>query len=144
MLNKSEVMMLIKQAGLDAQFRENSKNHWSDGVKKISEVPTYYQEHLVDYQLTVFKYVSENLIDIRTPSFINARLNLDRKTNLVEFNSRVKNIDLVENIYVQEFNKDYMNLRIKYLGKLEKMINQLKKNNISLKLINDQWIIKTL
>ena len=64
MLNKSEVMMLIEQAGLDAQFRENSKNHWSDGVKKISEVPTYYQEHLVDYQLTVFKYVSENLIDI--------------------------------------------------------------------------------
>ena len=64
MLNKSEVMMLIKEAGLDAQFRENSKNHWSDGVKKISEVPTYYQEHLVDYQLTVFKYVSENLIDI--------------------------------------------------------------------------------
>ena len=56
--------MLIKEAGLDAQFRENSKNHWSDGVKKISEVPTYYQEHLVDYQLTVFKYVSENLIDI--------------------------------------------------------------------------------
>ena len=47
MLNKSEVMMLIEQAGLDAQFRENSKNHWSDGVKKISEVPTYYQEPVV-------------------------------------------------------------------------------------------------
>ena len=38
MLNKSEVMMLIKEAGLNAQFRENSKNHWGDGVKKISEV----------------------------------------------------------------------------------------------------------
>ena len=39
MLNKSEVMMLIEQAGLDAQFRENSKNHWSDGVKKYLKFP---------------------------------------------------------------------------------------------------------
>ena len=37
-----------------------------------------------------------------------------------------------------------MNLRIKYLGKLEKIINQLKKENINLQLVNDQWIIKAL
>ena len=42
------------------------------------------------------------------------------------------------------FNKDYMNLRIKYLGKLDKIINQLKKENINLKLINEQWVIKKL
>ena len=30
-----------------------------------------------------------------------------------------------------------MKLRIKYLGKLEKIINQLKKENIDLKLIDD-------
>ena len=36
------------------------------------------------------------------------------------------------------------NLRIKYLGKLEKIINQLKKENINLQLINDQWVIKIL
>ena len=37
-----------------------------------------------------------------------------------------------------------MSLRIKYLGKLDKLINQLKKENIDLQLINDQWVIKTL
>ena len=37
-----------------------------------------------------------------------------------------------------------MNLRIKYLGKLDKIINQLKKENINLSLIRDQWVIKTL
>ena len=37
-----------------------------------------------------------------------------------------------------------MNLKIKYLGNLEKMINQLDKENIKLQLINDQWVIKTL
>ena len=37
-----------------------------------------------------------------------------------------------------------MSLRIKYLGKLEKLINDLKKENINLKLINEKWVIKTL
>jgi len=85
---------------------------------------------------------SKNLIDIRTPSFLNAKLNLDKKTNLTELKSRLKNIDLVDNIFVQDFNKDFMNLRIKYLGKLEKIIFQLKKEDINLQLINDYWVIK--
>ncbi len=87
---------------------------------------------------------SKNLIDIRTPSFINAKLILSKKNNLVELNSRIKNIDPIENIYIQEFNKDYVSIRIKYLGGLEKIINQLKRENINLKLINDSWIIKML
>ena len=87
---------------------------------------------------------SENLIDIRTPSFLNVRFNTNKKNNLVELNSRIKNIDVIENIFVQEFNKDYMNLRIKFLGKLEKLIQLLKIKDINLKLIKDQWIIKTL
>ena len=87
---------------------------------------------------------SKNLIDIRTPSFINAKLILSKKNNLVELNSRIKNIDPIENIYIQEFNKDYVSIRIKYLGGLEKIINQLKRENINLKLTNDSWIIKIL
>jgi hypothetical protein len=75
---------------------------------------------------------------------LNAKLNINKSSNLVDLNSRIKNIDLIENIFVQEFNKDYMNLRIKYLGKLDKIINQLKKEKIGLELINDQWVIKSL
>ena len=87
---------------------------------------------------------SQNLIDIRTPSFINVKFNLDKKNNLVLLNSKIRNIDLIENIFVQEFNKDYVNLKIKYLGKLEKIIIELRNEEISLQLINDQWFIKTL
>jgi hypothetical protein len=87
---------------------------------------------------------SKNLIDIRTPSFLNAKLNLNKKSNLIELKSRIKSIDAIENIYVQEFNKDYMKLRIKYLGKLKKIIRLFDQKNIKLELINDQWIIKTL
>ena len=75
---------------------------------------------------------------------MNAKLDLNKKSNLVELNLRIKNIDLIENVYVQDFNKDFMNLRIKYLGKLEKIINQLKKQKVNLQLVNDQWIIKAL
>tara|TARA_Y200000002_G_C22454395_1_gene567703 strand:- start:65 stop:781 length:717 start_codon:yes stop_codon:yes gene_type:complete len=87
---------------------------------------------------------SKNLIDIRTPSFLNVSLSLNKNSNLVELKSRLKKIDSIENVYVQEFNKDYMSLKIKYLGKLGKIINLLKKENINLHLINDRWFIKTL
>ncbi len=87
---------------------------------------------------------SQNLIDVSTPSFLNARLNLNKKINLVLLNSKIKKISLIENIFVQEFNKNYVSLRIKYLGNLEKVIKQLKDNDVNLQIINNEWILKTL
>ena len=85
---------------------------------------------------------SQNLIDIRTPSFLNVKLNLNKDVNLFLLNSKIKNIDLIENIFVQEFSKDYVNIKIKYLGKLEKILYELNKENISLQFVNDQWVMK--
>ena len=105
----------------------------------------FYEKIIIETKKELVKLIkSKNLIDVRTPSFLNIKLNVNKKSNLVVFNSRTKNIDSIENIYVQEFNKEFMNLRIKYLGKLEKLINEFKKENINLHLINEQWIIKTL
>ena len=105
----------------------------------------FYEKIITETKKELINLVkSNNLIDIRTPSFLNTRLKIYNKSNLVELKKRTKKIKSIENIYVQEFNKDNMNIRIKYLGKLDKLINALKKENISLQLINDQWIIKTL
>ena len=113
--------------------------------KKNLNSNDYYEQVLVEIKRELINLVkSKNLIDIRTPSFLNIMLNINKLSGLVDLDLIVKNIDLIENIYVQEFNKDYMKLRIKYLGKLDKIINQLKLQNIHLKLINDQWIIKSL
>ena len=87
---------------------------------------------------------SRNLIDIQTPSFLNVKLYLNKKSNLEIFKKKIDGLDLVENIFVQEFNKDYVNIRIKYLGKLEIILNQLQKKNINLQRVNEQWIVKTL
>ena len=105
----------------------------------------FYEKIITETKKELINLVkSNNLIDIRTPSFLNTRLKIYNKNNLLELKKKIKKIKSIENIYVQEFNKDNMNLRIKYLGKLDKLINALKKENINLQLINDQWIIKTL
>ena len=105
----------------------------------------FYEQIIIESKKELINLVkSKNLIDIRTPSFLNAKFDINKSSNLVELNLRIKNIDLIESIYVQEFNKNYVKLRIKYLGKLDKIINQLKKENIELQLINDQWIIKSI
>jgi len=82
---------------------------------------------------------SQNLIDVRTPSFLNVKIKLEKKTNLVEFNNKLKKIDLIDNFYIQELNKDYALVKIKYLGKIEKIISKLKSQNINLQLIKGQW-----
>ena len=45
---------------------------------------------------------------------------------------------------MQELNKDYVNIKIKYFGRLDNVINQLKNKNIDLLFVNDQWSIKIL
>ena len=45
---------------------------------------------------------------------------------------------------MQELSTDYVNLKIKYLGKINKIIEQLKNDNIILEIKNDQWIIELI
>ena len=85
---------------------------------------------------------SQNLIDVRTPSFLNTRLIINKENNLVELNKRLQNIDTIDGIFVQEFNNKYVLLKLRYLGKLDKIINQLKEQNIILQLTGDQWNLK--
>ena len=64
---------------------------------------------------------------------------MNKKSNLVEFSNRLNKIDLIDNFYVQKLNKDYVLVKIKYLGKINKIINKLKDQNINLKMIAGQW-----
>ncbi len=138
--NKDNVKIYIKSKiqGKNISKSLNLKN-------KDKNVEEHYKTIIEEIKKELTNIVkSENLIDIRTPSFLNVKLNLNKKSNLVELNKRIKKIDLIENVSVQYFNKDHMFLRIKYLGKLEKIIGQLLNERINLKLTNDQWVIKTL
>ena len=108
------------------QGKKISKN--LDLKKQKLSADKFNEKTIIEIKKELINIVkSKNLIDIRTPFFLNAKLELNKKSNLVKLNSRVDKIDSIENIYVQEFNKDYMKLKIKYLGNLEKIINQLNK-----------------
>ena len=87
---------------------------------------------------------AENLIDVRTPSFLNTKLLIRKDKNLVELKKRLKKIDLIDNIYVLEFNNEYIFLKIKYLGKIDKIIQLLRKEKIILQLIEEQWRLKII
>ena len=79
------------------------------------------------------------MICVRIPSFLNAKITLNNKSNLVEFNNRIRNIDLIDSFYVQELNKDYVLVKIKYLGKISKIIKKLKDQNIDINMKAGQW-----
>ena len=86
----------------------------------------------------------QNLIDIRTPSFLNVEFDMNKENNFMELNSRLKEIDLVEDIYVQSFNNEKVLLKIKYLGKLDKIIQQLSDKRIILQFKNEKWSIRLI
>ena len=84
---------------------------------------------------------SQNLIDVRTPSFLNVKIKLEKKkkNNFFEFNDRLKKIDLIDSFYVQELNKDYVLIKIRYLGKINKIIKKLEDQKMNLKMKNNEW-----
>ena len=87
---------------------------------------------------------SQNLIDIRTPSFLNAKFKINKKNSLVELKKKVEQIDLVEKIFIQEFNNDFVVLKIKFLGKVNNIINELKKEKINLRLNGEEWSLNII
>ena len=79
------------------------------------------------------------MIDVRTPSFLNVKIKLNDKNNLIEFKNRIQKISLIDDYYVQLLNKDFILIKIKYLGKINKIIKSLEEQNIELKMNQGQW-----
>ena len=103
---------------------------------------SFYKKIILEINIIVRDLIKQqNLIDVRTPSFLNVKIKLKNKNNLIILNNKLKKIDLINNFYVQQLNKDYALVKIKYLGKIKKIINKLKEQNINLKIINGEWEI---
>ena len=138
--NKNLALVLIQNTNSDEDkifLRTKVLNKKIDktiDVKKNLKNSEKFNEEIIklisEELINIIK--SQNLIDIRTPSFLNAKLKINNKNNLVELKNRLRNIDTVDGIFVQEFNNKYVLLKLRYLGKLNKIISQLKSQNIVL------------
>ena len=121
-------------------------------INKSLEIKNYklekselYDKIIIDIKNELVNIVkSQNLIDIRTPSFLNAKFKINKKNSLVELKKRVEQIDLVEKIFIQEFNNEFVILKIKFLGKVNNIINELKKEKINLRLNGEEWSLNII
>ena len=150
--NKNLALVLIEDNNSKEEkiyFKTNIQN--KDIVKNINikrlnlSEEEFYEKIITLVKKEIISLIkSQNLIDIRVPSFLNAELKISKNSNMVELNSRLKKIDLIENIYVKEFNNKSVYLKIKYFGELDKIINQLENQKIILQLIGDEWSIRII
>ena len=84
-------------------------------------------------------YKTQNMIDLQTPSFLNAKLDLKKTSEIYYVKEVFNSIDTVEYLRFQEINKDYIKIKIKFYGKLEKLANSLRRSNLLLEYKNNDW-----
>ncbi len=115
-------------------------------VKKTNNDKISLNEKIIIEAKTELENIikSQNLVDVRTPSFLNVKLILENDNDLVELNKRLEKIESIENIFVQEFNNKYIFLKMKYLGKITKIIKQLENQKILIKESGGQWSLKII
>jgi len=103
----------------------------------------YFKKIIIETKKEITNLIkSQSLIDVKTPSFLKAQFKIKKNNSLVKLKSQLAKIDSIESIYIEKFSKETVFLKIKYLGKLNKMLNQLRNNKIILKLSRDQWYIE--
>ena len=135
-VNKDKADIFLKTR---IEGKKINKNLSFEKKIDVSE-ESFYKEIILEVDKEIKDLIkSQNLIDVRTPSFLNAKIKLNNKNNLIKFKERLKKIDLINNFYVQQLSKDYVLVKIKYLGKINKIINKLKDEKINLIMIAGEW-----
>ena len=150
--NKNLGIVLITENNSKIKKVFLKTNIYGKKINKSLEIKNYKlgknelnEKIIIDIKNELVNIVkSQNLIDIRTPSFLNAKFKINKKNSLVELKKRVEQIDLVEKIFIQEFNNEFVVLRIKFLGKINNIINELKKEKINLRLNGEQWSLNII
>lgn len=104
-----------------------------------------YNKIINETKLTISEiWKAQNLIDVRTPSFLNITLDINKKKDLQNLQIVLNKIDLIESFYVLELNKKYAKIKIKYLGKISKIKNKLNEQGIKVSNSGNKWKLKLI
>ena len=110
---------------------DNEENQDQDVVKKIKfEISEIWK--------------SQNLINVRTPSFLNIILDINKKDDLMNLQNTLATIDIIQNYSVLELNKNYAKIKIKYIGKIDKIKNKFDERNIEIKFSSNVWKLRLI
>ena len=119
------------------------KNTYID--MEYSEKELNYNKIINETKLTISEiWKAQNLIDVRTPSFLNIILDINKEKDLQNLQAVLNKIDLIESFYVLELNKKYAKIKIKYLGKISKIKNKLNEQGIKVTNSGNQWKLKLI
>ena len=87
---------------------------------------------------------NQNLIDVKTPSFLNTKLDFKDKSDLLKVQKILSKIDLIQNYSVLELNLKYAKIKIKYLGKIEKLKKKFISEGLILNIIQGEINLKLI
>ena len=87
---------------------------------------------------------SQNIIDVRTPSFLNINLLIKDKKDLLNILKVIKKIDLIDQYYIQELSEKYVKLKIKYYGKINTISKKFITHGVKIKIIDNQWNLELI
>ena len=85
---------------------------------------------------------SQNIIDVRTPSFLNVNLLIKKQNDLLKTQNILNDEDLIESFYVNEFNNKIANIKIKYYGKINKITEKLNKKGLDFETDGELWKVR--
>ena len=84
----------------------------------------------------------QNLIDVRTPSFLDFFLEIRKIDDYLKLKSILDSTDVIENYSVLEMTNEYSKIRLKYRGKLNKIRDKLTEQKIEIRIDNSAWKLR--
>ena len=84
----------------------------------------------------------QNLIDVNTPSFLDLFLDINQTNDYLKIRNIFNSIDLIENYSVLEMTNEYMKIRLKYKGKVNKLRDKLLEKKINIRIKDYIWRAK--
>ena len=102
-----------------------------------------YREAIVTIKQEINQiWKGQNLIDVNTPAFLDLFLEVEEMNDYLKLSNTFDSIDSIENYSVLEMTNEYLKVRLKYKGKVNRLRNKLIENNINIKIIDDIWRAK--
>ena len=71
-------------------------------------------------------------------------MGIKNQDDLLKVQMALEGIELIENFYVLELTKNYARIRIKYLGKMDKIKNKFYEKGLELTSSDNQWKISLI